>query len=219
MSSGAAHAADEPARRACPATSAPSAAASRAASAGLRRPANGARAGIGSGPAGAPARAASVARRFASRRSRVTGPGDELGGHATAAGRVAAPAGARARAERREQPQRERLAVDLGLEARAGAGRAAGVARAGAEQVRRPVDQLVVAREQPLRQPDAAGHRLVQVDRRRLVVRRADLRDEAEVARVDHQQHRGHRLDRPPGADQRDVELVAPPAGRARPRR
>ncbi len=55
-------------------TSAPSTAASRAARTGLRRPANGARAGSWSGPIGAPPDRASVARRFARRRSRVTGP-------------------------------------------------------------------------------------------------------------------------------------------------
>ena len=44
-----------------------------------------------------------------------------------------------------------------------------------AMQVGGPGEQLVVALEEPLGQADAAGHRLVQVDRRRLVVRRADL--------------------------------------------
>ena len=55
------------------ATSAPRAAARRAASTGLRRPESGARAGAASGPSEAdPPLRASVARRFASRRSRVT---------------------------------------------------------------------------------------------------------------------------------------------------
>ena len=89
----------------------------------------------------------------------------------------------------------------------------AGLARARPDELGGPVDELRVAGEQPLREPDAAGHRLVQVDRRRLVVRRPDLRHEPEVPRVDHQQHRRHGLDRPPGADQRHVQLVAPPAG------
>ena len=54
-----------------------------------------------------------------------------------------------------------------------------------------------MALPQPLREPDPAGHRLVQVDRRLFRVRRADLGHETEVARVDHQQDRCDRLDRP----------------------
>ena len=49
------------------------------------------------------------------------------------------------------------------------------LAAARRDEVGGPGDQLVVAVPQPLRQPDPAGHRLVQVDRRRLRVRRADL--------------------------------------------
>ena len=60
--------------------------------------------------------------------------------------------------------------------------------------------------------PMPPGHRLVQVDRRLLGVGRADLGHEPEVARVDHEQDRRDRLDRPAGAEQRDVELVVPPA-------
>ena len=60
-----------------------------------------------------------------------------------------------------------------------------------------PVEELVVALPEPFRQPDPARDRLVQVDRRLLGVRRADLGHQAEVARVDHQQDRGDGLDRP----------------------
>ena len=74
------------------------------------------------------------------------------------------------------------------------------VAAARGDQLRGPGDELVVALEQALGEPDPAGHRLVQVDRRRLVVRRADLGHEAEVARIDHQQDARDGLDRPPGA-------------------
>ena len=71
--------------------------------------------------------------------------------------------------------------------------------------------QLGVAVPQPLGQADPARDRLVQVDGRLLRVGRADLGHEAEVARVDHQVDRGDGLDRPPRAEQRDVELVAAP--------
>ena len=118
-----------------------------------------------------------------------------------------------------EQAQGERLRVDARLEPRPGAGRTAAVAAARGDEVGRAGDELVVAVPQPLGQADAARHRLVQVDRRRLLVRRADLGHEAEVARVDHEQDRGDRLDRPPGAEQRDVEVVPPPADRGRRRR
>ena len=67
------------------------------------------------------------------------------------------------------------LASTSRLEARAGAGRTTGLAVAGGDQLRRAGQQLVMAIPQPLREPDPAGHRLVQVDGRRLVVRRADL--------------------------------------------
>ncbi len=70
-----------------------------------------------------------------------------------------------------------------------------------------------MALPQPLGEADPARHRLVQVDRRRLGVRRADLRDQAQVARVDHQEDRRDGLDGPARAEQRDVEIVAPPAG------
>ena len=103
-------------------------------------------------------------------------------------------------------------ASTLGLEPRPGAGRAARVAAARRDQVGRAREQLGVAVPQPLRQPDPAGDRLVQVDRRLLRVRRADLGDEAEVARVDHQRDGRDGLDRPAGPEQRDVELVPPPA-------
>jgi hypothetical protein len=43
-------------------------------------------------------------------------------------------------------------------------------------------------------------------------VRRADLRDEPEVARIDHEQDRGHGLDGSPRTDEGDVEIVPPPA-------
>ena len=65
--------------------------------------------------------------------------------------------------------------------------------------------------EQALARADPARHRLVEVDRRSLVVRRADLGHQAEVARVDHQEDARDGLDRPPGADEGDVELVAAP--------
>ena len=189
------------------ATSAPSAAARRAASCGLRRPANGARAGRGSEPAAPPR--ASVARRFASRRSRVTAPVSSA-----VMPPPPSPAPARLGREPRKEAERERLPVHVRLEPRTGACRAAGLARAGPDEIRCPRDQLVMACPQPLRQADAPGHRLVQVDRRRLAVGGPDLRHEAEVPRVEHQQDRGDGLDRPPRADERDVELVPPPADR-----
>ena len=65
---------------------------------------------------------------------------------------------------------------------------------------------------QSLRQADAARHRFVQIDRRRLVVRRAHLRHESQVARIDHEQHAGDRLDGPARTDQREVKLAPPPA-------
>ena len=74
-----------------------------------------------------------------------------------------------------EQTQREGLGVDMRFETRAGAGGTAGVAVAGRDQVGRTGQQLVVPLPEPFRQADPARHRLVQVDRRRLVVRRADL--------------------------------------------
>ena len=78
-------------------------------------------------------------------------------------------------------------------------------------------EQLVVALPQPLRQPDPAGHGLVQVDRRLLGVRRADLGDEARGrAGRPSAAPTAIGLDRPPGAEQRDVELVAPPVARGR---
>ena len=109
------------------ATSAPSAAASRAASAGLRRPANGARAGSWSGPIGR--RRAARERRPQVREPPLPGddrPERRLDRHATATASAAATAArgpVAAGAEAGEQAQRERLAVDLGLEARPGAGR------------------------------------------------------------------------------------------------
>ena len=73
-------------------------------------------------------------------------------------------------------------------------------------------DQLVMAVPQPLGQPDPARDRLVEVDRRLLGVRGADLAHEAQVARVDHEQDARHRLDRPTGTKQGDIELVPSPA-------
>ncbi len=188
---------------------APSAAASRAARTGLRRPENGARAGSWSGPAGGPPGLRE--RRPQVREPPLAGDGARgLDRHATRAGAAAADG------EGREQAQGERLAVDARLEAWPRAGGTAGFARAGEDELRRAGDQLVVAGEQALGQADAPGHRLVQVDRRRLVVRRPDLRHEPEVPRVHHQEHRRDGLDRPPRADQRDIQLVAAPA-RSRP--
>ncbi len=156
-------------------------------------------------------------RRPEVREPALAGDGRQrLGGHATAASAGAGRPGAcrRRRAERREEPQRQRLAVHLGLEARSRAGRAPRVAGARPDEVGGTGHQLVVARPEAFRQPHAAGHRLVEVDRGRLVVGRAHLGHEAEVARVHHQQHRRHGLDRAAGADQRHVQLVPPPAPR-----
>src|SRR6185312_7243843 len=100
---------------------------------------------------------------------------------------------------------------DAGLETRSGAGRTAAVARARGDQLGRSVDELDVAIPEALGQADAARHRLVQVDGRLLRMGRADLGDEAQVARVAHEQDGGDRLDRPTGAQQGDVKVVPPP--------
>ena len=116
------------------------------------------------------------------------------------------------RPELDQEPQGQGTGVDARLEPRAGARRTPAVAAARLDELGRRREQLVVALPQALGQPDPARDRLVQVDRRLLGVRRADLGDEPEVARVDHQQHRRHGLDRAAGAEQRDVQVVAPPA-------
>ena len=182
-----------------------------------RRPANGAagRRSSRSGSRAASRVAARVPRRAAGREPPLA---------------RAAPAGSIRRASRRAGPEpavapraassRSASALASTSGSRRGPVQAGQPAShgAGADQVRGPGDELVVALPQALGQPDAARARLVQVDRRRLVVRRADLGHEPEVPRVDHQQDGGHGLDRPPRAEQRDVELVMAPAGRA-PRR
>ena len=82
-----------------------------------------------------------------------------------------------------------------------------------ATRSRAPGEQLVVALVEARRQPDPAGDAVVEVDDGLLEMRRTDLGDQAKVVRVAHEQHAGHRLHRPPGADERDIELLAAPAG------
>ena len=60
----------------------------------------------------------------------------------------------------------------------------------------------------------AAGHGFVEVDGGCPVVRRADLGDQAQVARVHHEKDARDGLQRPTGARQRDVELRPAPADR-----
>src|SRR6185369_17459314 len=74
-----------------------------------------------------------------------------------------------------QEAQGEPTGVDVGLETRSGARRAAAVAPAIADERGRGGDELLVAFPEADAQPDPAGCRLVQVDRRRLVVWRADL--------------------------------------------
>src|SRR5204863_888645 len=66
--------------------------------------------------------------------------------------------------------------------------------------------------EQPLGESDATGYGLVEVDRRSVAVWRSNLADEPQIARVDHEEHGGDGLDRPARAEERNVEIVAPPA-------
>ena len=208
--------AHERGRRRSAATSAPSAAASRAASTGLRRPANGARAGSWSGPTGGAA--GPRERRPQVREPALPGDGPgRLDRHATAAARRRTrAAGSSAASSRRASA----LPSTSGSRRGPGARRAAGVAGAGRGSARpRPPTSSSWRANSRSDEADAARHRLVQVDRGRLVVRRADLRHQPEVPRVHHQQDRRDGLDRPPGADQRHVQLVPPPAGARRPRR
>ena len=130
----------------------------------------------------------------------------------------AAPTLAAPRRDRRpelaEEPQCQAPGVEVGLAARrprAGARRAARLAAAGGDELGGTCHELVVAVPEPLGHADAAGDRLVQVDRGRLRVRRTHLGDEAEVAGIDHQEHARDGLHRPSRAEQRDVELLAPP--------
>ena len=91
------------------------------------------------GAAGA-RRSRRAARKFASRRSRSARRSRRQPPRpATVAG-----------AELAQQPEGERLRVDVRLEPRPGAGGAAAVAGARGDELRRPGDQLVVALEQPL---------------------------------------------------------------------
>jgi hypothetical protein len=91
-------------------------------------------------------------------------------------------------------------------------GRAAAIAAAAGDQLGRAGEQLLMALPQALGQPDAAGHRLVQVDRGLLGMRRSDLGHEPEVAWVDHEEDRSDRLDRPSRPEHRHVEIVVAPA-------
>ena len=82
-----------------------------------------------------------------------------------------------------------------------------------ATRSRAPRDELGVALEQARGQADPAGHAVVEVDDRAFGVGRADLAHEPKVARVAHEQDAGHGLHRSAGADEREVEVVAPPVG------
>ena len=68
-----------------------------------------------------------------------------------------------------------------------------------------------MALEESTGQAHAAGYAVIEVDHRAFGVGRADLAHQAEVARVAHEQDAGHGLHRSAGADERNVELVAPP--------
>ena len=141
------------------------------------------------------------------------------------AGQSASPTAAdvRRRDRRRGRPSSRSasaLASTSRLEPRTGAGRAAGVAGARARSgPRRPATSSSWRSKSRSDRPTPPGHRLVQVDRRRLVVRRADLGDEAEVARVDHEQDARDRLDRPAGARAARRRGRRAASGRERPRR
>ena len=69
-------------------------------------------------------------------------------------------------------------------------------------------NELVDEGEEALRQPDAAGNRVVEVEGRPAGERRLDLRQHAEVARVAHEQQRAGRARHPRQADERAVERV-----------
>ena len=117
----------------------------------------------------------------------------------------------RRRTQLAQQAQRQRPRVHVRFEPRSRAGRAATVAAAAGDQRCRAGQQLVVPLPEPRRQPDPAGHGLVQVDGRFLGVGRAHLGDQAEIARIHHQQDRGDGLDRPPRPEEGHVQLVTTP--------
>ncbi len=68
-----------------------------------------------------------------------------------------------------------------------------------------------MALEESSGQAHPAGHAVIEVDDRAFGMGRADLAHQAEIARVAHEQDAGHGLHRAAGADERKVELVAPP--------
>ena len=73
-----------------------------------------------------------------------------------------------------------------------------------------------MALEQALGKAHATGDRLVEVDRGRLAVRRADLADESKVAWIDHEQDGGHGLDGSTCSEQSNVQVRAAPTLRRR---
>ena len=177
-------------------------------------------------PAGRAAPTAAVrGRRLAARTAgawRAIAPVARPGGRATRRHRSSRRPAARGRPapELGEQPQRQRLA-------RRRPARAAGRCRPGSRR-RSRTRRSARRRRRPARRGAPTAARTARSRRapprtgRSSAPRACGERtcaDEAEVARIDHQQDRRDRLDRPPGAEQRDVELVAPPAGRATRRR
>src|SRR5438034_1305520 len=81
----------------------------------------------------------------------------------------------RRRPELPEEAPRGSLGVDIGLEARPGAGWAAGVAVAGPDQPLGRGNQFVVPGVEAFRKSDAARHGFIQIDGWGLLVRRAKI--------------------------------------------
>src|SRR6185436_10922772 len=104
---------------------------------------------------------------------------------------------------------RDRLA-DVGAERvrRTDAGRTTRLTSARLEVLSRALHQRLVRAEEPLRESDAAGRHIEEVDRRSLGVRRADLDREAEIVRVAHEEERRQAVEEIPETRQRDLDSL-----------
>src|SRR5258705_12805474 len=96
---------------------------------------------------------------------------------------------------------------------RTDAGRTTGPAAARLEVFARALHQRLVRAVKPLRESDAAGRHVEEVDRRSLCVRRADLDREAEIVWVAHEEERREAVKKIAETRQRDLDPLPRPSG------